>query len=571
MLFCNFPAKVSAAGASLYLTPSTGTFVIGGTFSVSVKVSTGGQVINAAEGAIQYDSSLLEAVSASRGGAVFNLWTTEPTISGGAIRFGGGIPMPGYKGNGGHVMTVKFKAKAAGTAQVSFTSGAVLANDGKGTNILASMGSGSYTISPKVDAPKSEEPTSTKTSEAKTTKTQEEKEIEREYNKPIIKSSTHPDSNKWYGLNSPKFSWELSKNITGVSVLLNREPVSDPGPKSDGLVSEKEYKDLEDGLWYFHLKFYDDKKWGTVEHYRIMVDTRPPKPFEIKVGEIIPGEWPEIFFETMDEDSGLDAYEVNIGSLESQTHNLGADKKSLKLENLSIGDHIAMITAVDKAGNQRISKVEFYIKPIDAPKILNYNSNFESGDNFYMSGSSVDDSSVIAYIEKEGKIISSSTVASQDGGDWFYIDNNKLNDGRYVAWAEAINKNGIKSEPSNRISFLVSPPIFMMVGKFVIDYFSLLVSLLFMIILIIFLALYITSKIRKKLKKETIEAEDVLRKNIEVFNNEIDEEFERLKKFEGNANYKKEKQKSKENLKQKAGEIEKRIMKEVKDVENILK
>jgi len=91
-----------------------------------------------------------------------------------------------------------------------------------------------------------------------------------------------------------------------------------------------------------------------------------------------------------------------------------------------------------------------------------------------------------------------------------------------------------------------------------------------MIILIIVSFLYLAKIIRKKLKKETIEVEDVLHKNIiklkDIVNNEIMEI--KLKKLE---DFSKEKSKAKSNLKNKIDEMEIKILKEIKDVENILK
>ena len=193
LIFTFLPlGEVNAAGASFYLAPSSGTYVIGGSFSVSVRVNTGGQAVNAAEGAISYDADILEVTGVSKAGSIFSLWTTEPAGRGGSISFGGGIPHPGYTGAGGQIFSVSFKTKKAGTAQIRFTSGAVLANDGKGTNILASMGSGSYVISPKVTAP--DRPAQ----QTPSTSAPEPPKVEAEYNKPKISSETHPDENKWF-------------------------------------------------------------------------------------------------------------------------------------------------------------------------------------------------------------------------------------------------------------------------------------------------------------------------------------------------------------------------------------
>jgi len=142
--------KAADAAATLYLAPGSGSYTIGQTFTATVRVNTGGAAINAADGFIKYDPSQLAVVGVSRGGSIFNLWTSEPAFSNGAgsISFSGGTTSA-YNGNGGAVMTVTFRALREGTAIARFQSGAVLAADGKGTNIVGGLGSGTYVLGAK--------------------------------------------------------------------------------------------------------------------------------------------------------------------------------------------------------------------------------------------------------------------------------------------------------------------------------------------------------------------------------------------------------------------------------------
>lgn len=565
-LFGFSPLPASAAGASLYLAPGSGTYVIGGKFSVAVKVNTGGAVINAAEGTISFDKNLLEVAGVSKGGSVFSLWTTEPTFSNtaGTVSFGGGVPRPGYNGAAGGVCTITFKAKKAGAARVSFTAGAVLANDGKGTNILASMGSGAYTVSPQVNAPE------TPAVETKPKPIEKEEKPEGAYNEPEIVSLTHPDQNRWYKETSAKFEWKLSDNISQVSVALNGLPVFDPGNKFDGRLADKEFSGLEHGLSYLHVKFYDNKKWGTTAHYRVMVDTKPPKPFAAEIKEVGVGEWPEIHFETTDEDSGLDKYEIFIGSLERQAFTASPDKKLIKLSDLSVGEHLAMIRALDKAGNYQVAAVEFNIAPIPAPLIINYTEEVRPLGEFFVSGTALANTAVEVFIQKDNDIIKGS-AQSDPNGSWFYAYDKGLSKGRHIAWAEAINKNGLRSEQSPRISFLVSPPVFATIGSFILNYFTVFVGLIFMIIVIVTLIFIIITLVRKKLKKETVEVEQVLHNNLKNLRKMIEEELAVLEKYKGKAGFKEEEQKTEQKIENQVLQVEKKILKEIKDVEDILK
>ncbi len=551
---------IDAAGASMYMSPSTGTYVIGGKFSVAIIINSGGQAINAAEGSISFDTDLLKVVSVAKG-SVFKYWTTEPSFSNSAstVNFGGGVPPPAFNGTAGRVITISFQAKKAGKAQVRFTAGAVLANDGKGTNVLTSMGSASYTLVPKTEAPVSNN------------KKTEKKVYEPERIKPQITSPTHPDQNKWYREDKVLIKWSTPAGVKGVSISFNQEPTADPGPVSDGYFSEKEFQVAKSGVWYAHIKLKDAKGWGTTAHFRVMVDINPPEPFTVEVKYIKVGDWPELHFNTKDKESGLLKYEIIVGSLDSQTVELKPEEKMFKPSGLSGGEHTALIKAIDKAGNERISSVNFKVEPIPTPTIDNYPSEVKPSDSFYMSGTAVSESVVNVYIEENNKNIAIGKVKSDANGKWFFIYDKKLPEGRYTAWVDAINKNGIKSEPASKISFLVTPPVFAVIGSFVVNYFTVFVSIIFLAVLIILLIVYIIAFIRRKLKRETVEVEEVLKKNMKLLQKEVENDIDRLAAVGTKAALNREKNKTKTVLKDKIEIMEKKILKEIKDVEDILK
>jgi len=81
-----------------------------------------------------------------------NLWIRDPSFSnseaGGDVHFEGIVLNPGFTGTAGNLITIAFEAIAPGDAPISFSSGAVLADDGNGTNILNNMQSGDVAIVP---------------------------------------------------------------------------------------------------------------------------------------------------------------------------------------------------------------------------------------------------------------------------------------------------------------------------------------------------------------------------------------------------------------------------------------
>ncbi|MBU4579610.1 cohesin domain-containing protein, partial [Patescibacteria group bacterium] len=241
-------ASNAAHAASLYFSPSSGSHAVGSTFSVSVLTSSANQAMNAVSGVISFPANKLEIVSLSKSGSIISLWVQEPSFSNvtGTINFEGIVLNPGFIGASGKIITINFKAKAAGSAALSFSSGSILANDGKGTNILEGLGSASFSIT--ASASSSGAPPAEKNISPSVLPNSKVPSL------PEIHSSTHPSQEKWYQNSNPEFSWKITPDILGVSLYLNDRPASNPGPASDGIFGVKTYENLADGVWYLHLK-----------------------------------------------------------------------------------------------------------------------------------------------------------------------------------------------------------------------------------------------------------------------------------------------------------------------------
>lgn len=340
ILYFGVVSSARAQNATLYLLPSTGNYTIGGIFSVEVRVSAG-IPINAAEGSLVFNTEELNVVSISKSGTVFTLWTTEPTFSNsaGTIEFAGGTPTS-FAGAAGTLLTINFKAKRGGTSNVNFISGAVLAADGKATNILARMSGGTYTLKPDIVTPPAEEeyvppPTPTSIPLA-----------------PIVSSPTHPDPEKWHSNNDPEFSWKLPSDVSEVSLLLDRKPTADPGPISDGKIESKKFEDIEDGIWYFHIKFKNQYGWGEILHREVLIDTISPKLFKVEIQRKDSFDpQPILLFGTTDDTSGVEYYEIKNDQEEPVMLLAGIKEISYQILLQSSGKHLAEVKAFDKAGN----------------------------------------------------------------------------------------------------------------------------------------------------------------------------------------------------------------------------
>ena len=126
--------------ADLSVTPSTGTYTVGQSFTVTLQTNPQSKSVNAVEAKLNFDNTKLAVTGVSKTGSVFSLWTTEPTFSNtaGTIDFGGGSPTPfSVRSN---LITVTFRVLAAGSANVRVSSASVLAADGLGTDVYTTPG-----------------------------------------------------------------------------------------------------------------------------------------------------------------------------------------------------------------------------------------------------------------------------------------------------------------------------------------------------------------------------------------------------------------------------------------------
>jgi hypothetical protein len=140
------PVRVFAD--TLFISPLTGTYTIGESFSLRVMVSSPRQAINAISGVVSYPIDKLQVTSVSKIGSVLSLWVQEPFFSNsrGTVSFEGVVPNPGFNESNGRVLAVNFKVVGTGPAEVKLASGSLLANDGMGTNVLKTLGSAVFSL-----------------------------------------------------------------------------------------------------------------------------------------------------------------------------------------------------------------------------------------------------------------------------------------------------------------------------------------------------------------------------------------------------------------------------------------
>lgn len=444
------PLASASGTASIYLSPSSGTHAVGKTFNVGVYVSSDAQSMNAATASLSYPSNLLQAVSIGKGGSIVNLWLQEPSFSNGTgtARLEGIVLNPGYQGKSGLLLTVTFKAIAAGTADVRITTGEVLANDGQGTNILSGFGSAKYVITTPTVAPPAE-PGVPQPPPAATT-----------LPAPDIFSTTHADRNRWYPVNDVNVSWKMPPGATGASVIIDQRPDTAAPAKSEGAIAEKAFSDVADGVWYAHVRLQGAAGWGPTGHFPLRIDTTPPTVPALRLasGAERADRRPTVWAEGSDALSGLEYYAIRWSGSESVR--VAPDQASQDVPYAFIpvraGVQDVTVQAFDKAGNssETAGQVEL---AATVPPYLDTPNDIEDGQGIAFTGRTYGSSLVTVILldgdEREREI----QVASRPDGTFALDWPHRLMLGAYEVTATVNDPNGLESARGDLLPFQVVP------------------------------------------------------------------------------------------------------------------
>ncbi|MFH1713813.1 MAG: hypothetical protein ABH876_01375 [Patescibacteria group bacterium] len=557
ILFLFIAVSVQAQGGSLFLSPGSGSFIVEDTFPVEVEIDTAGISINAVQVTIYFPSEELEVLNISKDSSIFTLWPKEPEFSNfsGEISFSVGTPHPGFSGIG-NIITINFKAKKEGLASLVFGDGQVLANDGKGTNILVFLKEAKYFIQ------KLESPADVKI----------EARLDQAPLPPQIICLTHPQKKEWYNNNNPLFQWEVSPDVTGVSFILDRDPNTIPDTNSEGKIQSKIYENIDDGIWYFHIRLENEMGWSEPAYYKIQVDASFPYPLEIIIDNAgdSTNPRPNLYFETNDDASGISYYKFKIGE-ENFLDLMLAQINPFPLPFHSPGHYSVIVRAMDEAGNGVESKAMIDVKPIENPQITIWPEIYVSGEKmFYIEGTALPEVEITIFLKKDGKVIKKWQTLSDSQGEWSFFTRDLIKSGTYYLSAQAKDKRGAVSEVTTPKTMEISLSG-LALGPILITFKSLVLIFALISILGILIFGFLIFRIRqskKILKKETKEVKESVQTSFEELRKEIEKRIEMLDSRPGFTDKEK---KVCDELKETLKVVEESVNKEIKDVEEELK
>ena len=320
---------ISQQKATLFLSPSSGSFLAGSTFEVSLFIDTLNESINAVEAHIKFPTDKLTVISPSGGKSIIGVWLAPPGFSNsnGLIDFTGIVP-GGIVTRSGLIATITFKAKTSGNASIRvLSSSQVLANDGVGTEIATDYGRADLTLLPVPPAG------------------------------PRVFSETHPFEDRWYNNTNPILGWEKEPGVSDFSFVLDDTPLTIPDNLSDSGGTRASFESIPNGIGFFHIKSKKDGAWGQATHFAIRIDTIPPAKFS-PTFDVLAAVASRVLvsFSTTDSLSGIDHYEVGVLDVKAPK-----DVTPLFLETESpyqipanIGEGLKIIVrAFDRAGNSQ--------------------------------------------------------------------------------------------------------------------------------------------------------------------------------------------------------------------------
>lgn len=533
--------------ANIILSPTSASYGVGTTFSVTVSISNNSEAINGVSGIVSFSSDSLELTSISKSGSIIAMWAEEPTFSNatGRASFEGVIFNPGFSGSQGKVLTLNFKVKKAGTGIVQLLSGSVLANDGNATNVLGTLGEASFSLS----GAQVKDTTVTTTSSYAS--------------KPVVTSSSYPDNTKWYKSHEASFEWVVPSSVTAVRTLYNETENSTPNKVYDPPINNRSFTVDGNGVMYMHVQFRSGGAWGTVSSYKFQVDSDAPESIKASFpdGTVTSNPTPAILVIAQDSLSGIDRITMSIDG--SDPISYVVDPSNLyRLPKQLSGKHTVVVSALDKAGNTSSITLDYTIQAITIPVITEYTKNVELGGTLRIIGTTYPETIVeITLTDKDGKSEIETTTADSNG--IFSLSwSKKTGTGIYEMKARSINQKGAMSDHTEEKTIVIENIPLIRFGIFIMNWLSLILILIIAIVATIatfWFSFIQFGRFRRKVRRTMLEAEHTLKVNVQALRRDTEEFHTLLVKVERKRKLTKEEQTMLKKFKKRLDIVEKEI------------
>ena len=278
---------------------------------------------------------------------------------------------------------------------------------------------------------------------------------------PIVRSSTHPESDMWYSAKSARFEWDLPSGVTAVKASLTANPDDEPTNLYRNALSEIGIGDLEEGVWYFHLQLANLIGWSKTAHFKIQADLTPPENVIVK--EVTRGDTtdPDLIFSITGEDaiSGMGDVLARYQNEEILLQQHPNDEQLYILQDVPPGYGDLELIIKDGAGNEYPVMRDYHVEALTAPVIRMQPNTLKPGEPILFSGHTMyPGAEITARIEDANQNSQYATVTADQSGDFLIRMDQDFMDGPYQAFFLVTDQRGAKSLETKAISFMILTP-----------------------------------------------------------------------------------------------------------------
>lgn len=328
LMFGGMVPAFAAGNATLSINPSSVSVESGERFDVTVKTNPNGSALNTVRVSLSFNPTFLRAEAVTLTQGAFDRSAPGNVIDNekGKV-YWGGFHLNGAVKEQTDVLKITFVALKDGEGKLKFSDDSKLIADGEEKISLKDSKGAVVTV----------KPLATETSTQILT----------------VSSASHTSEDIWEKKNTVEMSWVESKSENPVVSYVHAfDESSNTDPKQFLASTElkKEWKDVKDGIHYFHLKAKrKDGSFTKTIHRRVLVDTTVPNKFELStpVNKIIEGESLWLTFATTDDVSGVAEYQISMNDSAFQPQQMSP----LEVKDLKTGTYFFRIAAIDLAGN----------------------------------------------------------------------------------------------------------------------------------------------------------------------------------------------------------------------------
>ena len=345
--------------STLGLLPDSDIFTDAEPHTITVSLSSGGELIRAAEATLSFNPSAVSVQKVSLANSLCDQKLFSTTVidnTGGTITISCAAGPGGFQGKNGTLAQLEIMPKHIGQYDLAFdmVRSHVYADDGLGTDVLRTAVGGSYQVQKPSDSP----------------------------TMPVLPifSLSDPNSEQWYNTKTILLSWDPNNEYPSYVYAFDMNATTSPAlPTTNNAIS---LLATQDGVYYFHIAGMRGTTEGPISHFKVMIDSTEPDAPDILLGasSVQTGDMVRIQASSHDGLSGLQRFlyaRINNGMFSPFT-------SPASYSFPKAGTYILTVRAYDNAGNWsessrtiRVTAPSFFesiknLLPSAASSIINY-------------------------------------------------------------------------------------------------------------------------------------------------------------------------------------------------------